>query len=454
MNEENKIQELITNSVAELLTCINKELGQMSFSEIVEMTTQAVKKLGATLIEEIVSSLDVKYYELRDKHTIQMRNNKRRTMLTQLGEVTLQRRLYYDKIQKRYFFAVDELLNIERRSRVEAGLKQELITNATLMSYGKASELCGGKVSRQTVHNIVKQVPEEKMKIKEQGLRSVDNIYIEADEDHIHLNTGKSAEVKLVYVHEGTREVCKGRRELINPRYFASISTKEEDIWNEVSRYVYEQYKTSKAQIHISGDGAQWIKNGVYYFIGAKYHLDKFHVYKSVTDVIGNNKALRRAVLDAIQIKDFETVRDLYSLRYQEAKKIGERKYIANGFFYLDNNFDEIDLSKNNCCAAEGHVSHVLSARLSSRPMGWSRTGAEKIAKLRAYYFSGGDFSNLITRNDLISHKNSIKIDDNVHIAKKINKAKDIGLMPGRVVGLDGVTDGISVILRSLVHCS
>lgn len=63
-------------------------------------------------------------------------------------------------------------------------------------------------------------------------------------------------------------------------------------------------------------------------------------------------------------------------------------------------------------------------------------------------------FSNLITRNDLISHKNSIKIDDNVHIAKKINKAKDIGLMPGRVVGLDGVTDGISVILRSLVHCS
>nr|WP_294575870.1 UPF0236 family protein [uncultured Anaerostipes sp.] len=37
-------------------------------------------------------------------------------------------------------------------------------------------------------------------------------------------------------------------------------------------------------------------------------------------------------------------------------------------------------------CNAEGHVSHVLSARMSSRPMGWSRTGADKMACVRAYY--------------------------------------------------------------------
>ena len=62
---------------------------------------------------------------------------------------------------------------------------------------------------------------------------------------------------------------------------------------------------------------------------------------------------------------------------------------------YLENNIDEIDLSRNFSCAAEGHVSHVLSARLSSRPMGWSIQGAERIAKLRAYYFSDGNFSEL-----------------------------------------------------------
>ena len=36
-------------------------------------------------------------------------------------------------------------------------------------------------------------------------------------------------------------------------------------------------------------------------------------------------------------------------------------------------------------CSAESHVSHVLSDRLSSRPMGWSKTGADRMSKLRCY---------------------------------------------------------------------
>lgn len=36
-------------------------------------------------------------------------------------------------------------------------------------------------------------------------------------------------------------------------------------------------------------------------------------------------------------------------------------------------------------CSAEGHVSHVLSDRMSSRPMGWSQTGADRMSKLRGY---------------------------------------------------------------------
>lgn len=36
-------------------------------------------------------------------------------------------------------------------------------------------------------------------------------------------------------------------------------------------------------------------------------------------------------------------------------------------------------------CSAEGHVSHVLSDRLSSRPKEWSKTGADRMSKLRCY---------------------------------------------------------------------
>lgn len=36
-------------------------------------------------------------------------------------------------------------------------------------------------------------------------------------------------------------------------------------------------------------------------------------------------------------------------------------------------------------CSAESHVSHVLSDRLSLRPLSWSQKGADKMSKLRCY---------------------------------------------------------------------
>lgn len=43
-----------------------------------------------------------------------------------------------------------------------------------------------------------------------------------------------------------------------------------------------------------------------------------------------------------------------------------------------------------NGCSAESHVSHVLSDRLSSRPMGWSQIGADRMSKLRCYDRNNG----------------------------------------------------------------
>ncbi len=53
-------------------------------------------------------------------------------------------------------------------------------------------------------------------------------------------------------------------------------------------------------------------------------------------------------------------------------------------------------------CSAEGHVSHILAHRMSSRPMGWSIPGAEQMSRLRAFKFNGGtaaDICKLLKRN-------------------------------------------------------
>ncbi|WP_207655975.1 UPF0236 family transposase-like protein, partial [Clostridium luticellarii] len=68
------------------------------------------------------------------------------------------------------------------------------------------------------------------------------------------------------------------------------------------------------------------------------------------------------------------------------------RKYINNNWEGIVNyyNYDKV-----TGCSAEGHVSHILSDRLSSRPLGWSIRGVDQIARLRAYTANGGKVYNL-----------------------------------------------------------
>lgn len=40
--------------------------------------------------------------------------------------------------------------------------------------------------------------------------------------------------------------------------------------------------------------------------------------------------------------------------------------------------------------SAEGYNSHILASRMSSRPMGWSKDGADKMARLRAFKANEG----------------------------------------------------------------
>ena len=46
--------------------------------------------------------------------------------------------------------------------------------------------------------------------------------------------------------------------------------------------------------------------------------------------------------------------------------------------------------------STEGHISHVLSERMSSRPMGWCRQGADSLSHIRIYWENGGDMLELV----------------------------------------------------------
>ena len=279
------------------------------------------------------------------------------------------------------------------------------------------------------------------------GLKAVEQIYIEADEDHIHLNNGKSAEVKLVYVHEGRQRVHRGRTALMGVHYFVSVSNGNE-IWDCVTDYLYAQYDTRNAEIHLSGDGANWIKQGLIAIPKAQYHLDKFHVYKSVTDATAGDRRLRNQIINSIKLGDSKSVQSLYMQRWGGIGTARARNRLYDSLQYIENNFDSIDLTAESNCSAEGHVSHVLSARLSSRPMAWSLAGAEKMAQLRAFYFNGGEFSELCQGR--VKSEQEVLNAYNVH-AIRADYNVDHSIPSGRIVGLNAVYDDVGRFLRYIV---
>ena len=70
-------------------------------------------------------------------------------------------------------------------------------------------------------------------------------------------------------------------------------------------------------------------------------------------------------------------------------KHCGGDEAVASCLSYLTNNWAAIQTAFHDQevpgCSAEGHVSHVYSERMSSRPMGWSETGSDAMCHLRCY---------------------------------------------------------------------
>jgi len=227
-------------------------------------------------------------------------------------------------------------------------------------------------------------------------------LYIEADEDHAALQVGGCAEPKLAYVHEGKKQIGKERWQLQNPRYFGGMYKESEELWNEVADYIDQTYDYDKIEkIYLSGDGASWIKSGAAIINKSIFVLDRYHLNKAVKMAGAHIENAEREMWRAIKKEDkeylkivFETILDATEAE-AKAQAVKEAKtYIMNHWDNIKHHYSE-DYSG---CSAEGHISHIYSDRLSSRPLGWSREGVDQMARLRVFAANGGNIFDLVLR--------------------------------------------------------
>ena len=274
--------------------------------------------------------------------------------------------------------------------RVGTNLKAQPTEAASEVSHEAATVQVGRnsvemKVSKQTAVNCVKEFKAKKPCGVAQK-RCLERLFIEADEDHVKVRGRNGVQARLIYVHEGIEE--HPRRRLKNARYFTAVDKTPEKFWTEVCDYIAAHYElTAIKEIYLSGDGAKWIQAGKEYIPGVIYILDKFHLAKYIIKATAHAPDLRPRVYTEIQKLDKQAVLDTLQEALELAERPPRQGRVQDTIRYIKNNWDGIEASVKHPsvgCSAEGHVSHILSARLSSRPMAWSTNGVSNMASMRA----------------------------------------------------------------------
>lgn len=397
-------------------------------AEYVLNLTDELHKLGLEMIRESLEAMD----RMLQKSPIRLKNwvieaHSDKQLTTSLGDVRFSKTLFTNKETGRSEYLLDRILGLEPNERLTEDAQAKLLEEAVQTSYRRGGEECSltSGVSKQTVKNKIHQLEFPRNEKKPEKKKTVDYLYIDADEDHVSLQfrnrKGDLIEnenhqknncliTKLVYIYEGIKnESPKSKRHcLVNPYYFCGVNTGEgnQKFWEEIYEYMDSHYELEKVKkIYLNSDGGGWIKAGMKRISGITHVLDEFHLEEYLTKLTSHMKdsrddaadELRRAIRSKTK-KDFEKLVDKlegYLPGETGLKRMEEaREYILSNWTAARIRLKHKDGVKGS--STEGHVSHVLSSRMSSRPMGWSKKGATKMAQLRAYYLNGGDMLELV----------------------------------------------------------
>jgi hypothetical protein len=379
----------------EILDVMENGLDYVSFEVRLR---EKLNELGREVCKSVLESADQRLLESRSERPgwiIQRRDDKK-SILTPFGEVKYKRTYYKHAKTKQYAYLVDKMAGHGPHARMDLALSAEAVENSSELSYRKSGQRLSrmapeAGVSGQTVMKAIRRFDlEEKVNEVRCEKKKCEVLYVEADEDHVAGQDGRTYMPYLVYVHEGKNGVKGKRRKLKSPRYFSGLYKEADELWLWVLNYIEENYDMNILKtIFVCGDGAAWIKTGLRILPKSVFVLDMFHLKKRLVSVFGRDSEDYSKAWKAIGKGDRLTVERLIKKAMVFAQTPNQMKTACDCQIYIRNNwggitayqtYPEADLG----VSAEGHVSHILSDRLSSRPMGWSRIGVDQMSRIRA----------------------------------------------------------------------
>ena len=337
MNIVTLIEELVNGLIAAEDIFFQNPKDFYSLEKSVKSTTEA---FSAAFLGNVLTSMNEKIYEDRWRKTrYTAQRTDKRMLISSVGDITFESTYFRSKADGVHHYLLEEILGLDTRERFTEEAEVVLLTEAMKTSYSEATKVLPSRqeISKTTVMNKVHGIADEIWIPEREEKKVCKYLFIEADEDHVAEQHGRwyppednsSFISKLAYVYEYKQEnpKCKARKELVNTFYFGGVysgTNGTEKFWNKVGEFIHKTYKQ-----------------------GIKEYTDRMMASAS------NQKPIQD--LQTFVLGNWSAVMRTYHSK------------VITG------------------CSAESHVSHVLSDRLSSRPMGWSKTGADRMSKLRCY---------------------------------------------------------------------
>ena len=348
----NSIIDFIENDTTKIKKILEKYLFAGNTLRFEEDLMHVKIEFGRKIYQECLKEIEenIRQSEFRKKNYYVAYKADRRTLLTTFGNLEIERTYYKPKNGGKSVYLLDKYVGLAPHDKVSLAVKTKFVEEAVETSYQKGGEkacMTEDVVSKQTVKNTIheleveleEEIPVQKKKIK--------NLHIQADED----------------------------------------------LWLEVQQYIYDNYDTEYLEnVYIAGDGAPWIVAGCRVLEKSKFVLDKYnlgkYIHKATTHLDDSQQAAKEFIYGAINERDFDGVMRLLQKCYASTDQEYKKKEVTECARYIKNNWLGIMVRIDDGgavwgCSAEGHISHVLSARESSRPMGWSKKGVDRISRLR-----------------------------------------------------------------------
>ena len=424
----------LEKDIKEIEELLGKVLvGEKDTDDLSAEVVNRVMTLANRWICEMYEKVDEEIRESisRKKHWTIEKRNQPKELLDVVGTLRFERTGYEDKRTGKYIYLLDQVLGFEGHQRITMGAAAQILEECILTSYEKGGKAasptdCASKQAvKKLVHETVIEFPQKEVEEK----KKLRHLHIVADEDHVaaqfwdskgdleknalgHKINTIMPKIIVLYedvINESGEQSKNPRYRLVGKHTFSGVYKGESanlEFWSQVRDYIEANYDTEILErVYIAGAGAPWIKTGIEVIENSRFVLDKFHMMKyvnvSVAHLFDSADDVKSEIWECLNGADKEGLKEIYSKILLATESESKYEEVEKALKYFMKQWSGIEIRTTEAggcwkCCAEGQVSHVLSARMSSRPMGWSVTGCHQMAQLRAYHWNGGKVIDLL----------------------------------------------------------